>query len=380
MLNSILFFRFIDDLFLISNIKLDNLFFENIYPNLKLNLICAKTVNFLDLNISVNYDYTLLFDLYIKPTNTQNYLDPYSNHMSFIFKNIPYGLIYRIKRICTNLNDFYYHSTKLHNILVKKGYSSNNIRHIIRSMANINRNDLIPYKKRETKIVNNFIFLTFFDKMNVNLKSILNNSWLKSIENSHKTLPKNITVIYRTFPNFNDYLVNKIPCTFSQNRYYKCSALNCKICKFSNENFFLSNKSELPILIPSISSCTSKNCIYFIKCNKCNLYYIGETSRQISIRIQEHLYKINYCIKLKNIQDKSKLKNFFENCNKSVALYKHFMINHNLQEDFSFQVFISNCKYFRLRLETDLILIFNTCIPQGLNSILSNNLESLNSY
>ena len=142
----------------------------------------------------------------------------------------------------------------------------------------------------------------------------------------------------------------------------------------------MSNKSELPILIPSISSCTSKNCIYFIKCNKCNLYYIGETSRQISIRIQEHLYKINYCIKLKNIQDKSKLKNFFENCNKSVALYKHFMINHNLQEDFSFQVFISNCKYFRLRLETDLILIFNTCIPQGLNSILSNNLESLNSY
>ena len=56
------------------------------------------------------------------------------------------------------------------------------------------------------------------------------------------------------------------------------------------------------------------------------------------------------------------------------------MYDHNLQEDFSFQVYISKCKYYRLRLESDLIIMFNTLKPNGLNSILSNNLISLNSY
>ena len=56
------------------------------------------------------------------------------------------------------------------------------------------------------------------------------------------------------------------------------------------------------------------------------------------------------------------------------------MNNHLLENDFSFQVYISNCIFFRLRLETDLIHIFNTIHPNGLNSCISNNLDSINTY
>ncbi len=56
------------------------------------------------------------------------------------------------------------------------------------------------------------------------------------------------------------------------------------------------------------------------------------------------------------------------------------MQNHNIEKDFSFQVFISNCKYYRHRLESDLIIMFNTLKPNGLNCILSNNLDSLENY
>ena len=50
-------------------------------------------------------------------------------------------------------------------------------------------------------------------------------------------------------------------------------------------------------------------------------------------------------------------------------LYTHFSKkDHSLETDFSFQIYISNIKNYRLRLETDLIYIFNTQHPGGLNT------------
>ncbi|CAF1023769.1 unnamed protein product, partial [Brachionus calyciflorus] len=108
---------------------------ETIYPNLKLNLVTNRIVDFLDLNVSFDFDYKIIFNLFVKPTNTQNYLNNNSNHPRKIFKNIPNGLIYRIRRICSNLNDYYFHTSKVHNALIKCGYSSTNIKHLIRTYA-----------------------------------------------------------------------------------------------------------------------------------------------------------------------------------------------------------------------------------------------------
>ena len=55
-------------------IYISETFFEAIYPRLKLNLVTGNVVNFLDLNISFDYDFQLLINLFIKPTNTQSYL------------------------------------------------------------------------------------------------------------------------------------------------------------------------------------------------------------------------------------------------------------------------------------------------------------------
>ncbi|CAF0717931.1 unnamed protein product [Brachionus calyciflorus] len=153
LLNSILYFRFIDDVFFVSKYLINDAFFQDIYPHLKLNIMSSNVVNFLDLNISIDFDYSLIFNLYIKPTNTQNYFDMESNNVKFIFDNIPRSLIHRIRRICTNLNDYYYHSTKLHKILKDKGYQSSQVKHLIRVYANMNRVDLIPYKLKQDNYI-----------------------------------------------------------------------------------------------------------------------------------------------------------------------------------------------------------------------------------
>ena len=85
----------------------------------------------------------------------------------------------------------------------------------------------------------------------------------------------------------------------------------------------------------------------------------------------------------KNILELAKrilLKNFLNKCGESSFIYSHFLFDHNLGEDFKFQVFVNKFTIFRLRLETDLIFIFNTMNPNGLNSMRSYKLASLEEY
>ena len=111
MLNISLYFRFIDDL-LFSNKYLLN-HFTTIFPNLNLTISTGKTVQFLDLNISLNPDYSFNFDLFIKKTHTFAYLDCRSNHSRHVFRGIIITLILRIRKICTDFSRFYYHCNML---------------------------------------------------------------------------------------------------------------------------------------------------------------------------------------------------------------------------------------------------------------------------
>ncbi len=167
---------------------------------------------------------------------------------------------------------------------------------------------------------------------------------------------------------------------------FKIKSFTLMVCNLAvNDSFFI-NKYTLPILIPSLSNCDSKECIYSLFCNKCKVFYIGETGRAINKRIKEHVYKINYLKRIinnKKISDLAKrilFKNFLNKCGESSFIYSHFLFDHDLEEDFKFQVFVNNFTIFRLRLETDLIFIFNTMNPNGLNSMRSYKLASLEQY
>ena len=84
-------------------------------------------------------------------------------------------------------------------------------------------------------------------------------------------------------------------------------------------------------------------------------------------------------IKLKDT-DQSQFNEYLNKFNDQKILYNHFSSNHKLSHDLSFQVFISNIHSYRERLESDLIYIFNTCHPNGLNSKISERQSSLETY
>ena len=377
-LNVSLYYRFIDDNFFISEDNLTNKDFEKVYPNLELEFSQGNEVVFLDLKIKFDLLYYLNYDLYIKPTNTFSYLLKESNHPNFIYKNIVKSLLYRIRRICTDLNQYMYHSSLLLSNLLKRNYPSNIILNLIRYFSTVDRVSLIPYKIKTNSLSDNLTFITTFDRFLPNLSNFLNNIWTASLDENSFLKQFQFKTVYRNHPNLNSYLVNKISSPYSSNRYVKCYSTSCKICVFSITDYFLKNEKNLPILIPSTSSCNSTNCIYFISCIKCNKFYIGETSRTITKRMTEHLNKIRYAINKSN--DPICLENFLLKCNDSYLLYKHFVFNHNINLDFKFQIFTKNFVFYRNRLETDLMTVFNTFYPNGLNTISSTRINSLENY
>ena len=285
-----------------------------------------------------------------------------------LFKFLEELSLPKSRKICTDYHRFCYHCNLLFSRLLSKGYNAKLLQNIIRSFSNTVRESLLKYKLKDNSNLfsKSIFFITTYDKRIFNSSSIYKNVWDNSINNDSFLKKFIFKTIYKNNINFNSYYVNNFFIPFSSNSYNKCYDVHCTICKFANTNITLDNTFNVPILIPSLSSCNSLNCIYIIKCNKCSKFYVGQTSRSTKIRIKEHIYKIKYFIKLYN--NNSLFEEKISLSKDSEILYRHFASKHNLESDFSFQVFATDVIYYRLRLENDLILILNTRNPLGLNT------------
>jgi len=337
--------------------------------------VTSDKVQFLDLNISFNLDRTLNFDLFIKPTFTGSYLNIDSNHPKHVFKGIIISQVSRIRRNCTNVFNFYKHSTNLLYYLLKKGFSFKLITNIIRSYSKINRDSLIDYKIKENDIFKNSLLFIFPHISNININNnFLNNLWYNNIPKNSNLTNYNLKVIFKTTPNFNSYMINKIKIPFNQGSYSKCMNHTCKICKFALLNKYLFNFINLNVNLPSYSSCNSSNIIYAIHCSKCEKSYIGQSSRTALVRISEHIAKIKKIKKTKDSIEHQKI-------NATTILYNHFKHDdHNLEDHFKFQVLFVNIYNYRIRLETDFMYILNTIHPSGLNAQEKDYIDSFETY
>ena len=277
-LTNSLYFRFIDDIiYTDSNNSLTNKFPE-IFPDLKLNTVTSNIVQFLDLNVSYNLDFSLNFDLFVKPTFTGSYLSINSNHPKYIYRGIVISLVSRIRRICTDINNYYLHCTKLLFYLLKKGYSSNLIWNIIRSFANKDRNNLIEYKTKNRNIFkNSLFFVTPFDTNFIIDHTFLNNCWSNCLPKESNLNNFNLKILYKNNPNLNSYFISKIKFPFKGTSYSPCNLNSCKICKYSISDNFLFNFEYTDIYLPYKTSCNSIHIIYAIHCLKCKKSYIQRT-------------------------------------------------------------------------------------------------------
>ena len=107
--------------------------FNSTHPTIKFTSEQSKqSIHFLDVTISINKNNTLSTDLYVKPTDTHQYLLSTSAHPKHTKQSIPYSLALRLRRICSEDETYKFRTKQLLQYLTKRGYKTKQTRKQIR--------------------------------------------------------------------------------------------------------------------------------------------------------------------------------------------------------------------------------------------------------
>ena len=321
-----IFFRFIDDLFLVytgSVESLDTFLNEinNLHPTLKFTFnytspfpcsfppdtphdcFChtTRSLPFLDTLVTIK-DGQIETDLYRKPTDRCQYLLPSSCHPSHVTKNIPYSLALRLVRICSQSSQLLKRLDELKSFLYSRDYPKQVIEFSISRALLVSRAHSL--REVEKKSEDRVVFATDYHPALPSYSNILKKSWKVMVKDPylHKVFPKPPMVAYRQpkQSSLRQILIkSKIP-TIRDNRkvngFKKCNTTNCNTCPFaSNQTIVKSSATNFKLVINQPVNCNSQNVIYCISCNKqsCKfVQYIGETKRPLKKRFSDHVYYV----------------------------------------------------------------------------------------
>lgn len=288
------YFRFLDDIFFIwigtvTELMQYEKFLNNLIPDINLKFEYSTiSANFLDITIfkeKINNCTTLQTKVYFKETDTHQLLHRDSFHPRHIFKSILKSQLIRFKRLSSNFKDYIFTCKTLFHCLHDRGYSWS-------LMWGEMKNIWFHYADRAGLTTNTDILpiIVPFDSIGQKLASdyrlaILNNPDLKHIKpivayENHDNLRK---LLIRS--KFNNNPTSKILYFNKHCKNKKCTACNYIV----NNSEFCSTITNKIYQIKSNLNCKSTNIIYLITCDHCKLQYVGQTSRTLADRINNHL-------------------------------------------------------------------------------------------
>ena len=153
-----------------------------------------EEVNFLDLNIKL-IDGELKTDLFVKPTDTHQILDPTSSHPYHCKNEIPYSQALRLNRVFSDNENFDKDCTDLEKQLMKRGFNEKMIPNQILRTREHWRNDLLEREKpqmSEQKLTFNITYYPAFQ----NIRTVMQELHILLTPNKeHKKLTPNVAVI-----------------------------------------------------------------------------------------------------------------------------------------------------------------------------------------
>jgi len=364
-----IFFRYLDDVFLLWNGTLKELkeyetFLNNLIPGIEIKLEASKvSANFLDITIYKNQNpngiINLATKIYVKPTDTQNLLHTMSFHPPHTTRGILKSQLIRYKRISSTWEDYVAAAKTLFKNLYGRGYSWGKMWDELKYIW-----FFYTDRDKKTNDKNLFPIVINYDKvgreLGIKYREILNDS---SLFDKHKIL-----LAYKNHKNLGKCLINSKVKVFDnfkdkidKNIKYcskKCTKLKCKACNYITEgSTFCSTVTNRKYKLKHNINCKTKNVIYLVTCRKCSKQYVGQTSMALCDRINNHLS----CIRK----------------NKDTPISLHFnTINHSIN-DFNIQGIekinsnnnITDMLNVRELFWRDLL---QTVFPQGINHFNNN--------
>ena len=235
-------------------------------------------------------------DLFEKETAKAQYLDPNSCHAGHQSKSIPYSLAYRIRRICSNGDQFELRLAKLEQDLLNRNYHYKIIEEAFNKIRLVSRETALQKVIRE-KNEREVLALEYHPAL-PSVTSLVKKHWQVMVDNNQslkECFPKPSLVGYRRGKNLKDELVRaKVTTKRRTNRIkngYKACGQGCQNCWVSLTTTTHScPRTKRKWKITSPINCATTNVIYKITCSKHPMWvgYIGETKRQLRTRIAEH--------------------------------------------------------------------------------------------
>ena len=136
-----------------------------------------------------------IINLYVKPTDTHQYLDSSSCHPYHCKKSIPYSQALCLNRICSNNAFFDQRCNELEHWLQQRGYSERVARQEILKAQKIPRNELLEKERNhpeENKLTFNITYYPAFQ----NTKTILEElQILLAPDKEHQKVFRNVPIV-----------------------------------------------------------------------------------------------------------------------------------------------------------------------------------------
>lgn len=308
--------RFIDDLLLVwEGTPMDALAFVDYINSNDMNLKFThihdnKSVHFLDITlVGNNEDIEIL--PFTKSMARNTLLLATSCHASHTIRNLPIGEFIRIKRNCSDAQEYDKQKLVVKNKLLARSYPQWSIDRAMARVQNIQRESLFG-KKPKVKlkpIENKITFSTIYSPQFPSIVAIIKKHLpLLSIDDTiRKIIPNGIQYVSSRAPTLGTILS---PSLFLSNKpnntnwlttkgFHKCGHNICTACRFAeNAHTFCSLGDGKSHEIKSYINCNTKYVIYLISCTECNIQYVGCTKNALKIRIRRHLSDVNKAMAL----------------------------------------------------------------------------------
>ena len=245
--------RYIDDIFMLwqhGKKELENfLEFLNCYhPTIKFTADYSREeIHFLDVSVRKT-NKQLVTDLYIKPTDTHQYLHASSCHVYHSKKSIPYSQALRLNRICSENSSYDKRCNELEVWLRERGYSDKLVRQQILKARTHKRKDLLNNmkdKRNDYQLVFNITYHPNFSKLKDTMSFLY---LLLTPDQEHQKVFHKVPIIgFRRAKSLKDILVRaKVP-PLQKNEGFcgPCKKPRCEICKHMvNTNSFKSTTTQ----------------------------------------------------------------------------------------------------------------------------------------
>ncbi len=348
--------RYIDDIFIIwehSATELQNFiaYLNAAHPTIKFTQeTSSEKINFLDVTVYKDGN-QLQTTLYKKPTDVHLYLHYKSCHPKKMKESIPYSQILRIRRICSQEEDFKTQSNIMLEHFKRRGYPSSILDEASSKALQIERSTLLISKTKTTDKIIPYVaeFNPSGPKINQAVQG--NRRMLQHSSAGSELLEHRFLIAHKRPKNLRDILVRaKLP----NNKPNKTTNCKCQTCQhWIKTTTITSTVTGESFPVDKSMSCKTENCIYLIQCKICQLQYVGESSRAISKRYTEHKSRINHY----NEDDVTDLYTHF---NQSPHTFNDVMI-------IGLQILASRSINIRRRTEAAWIKQLRSHAPSGLN-------------